>query len=654
MMNFRFKKIKLFLFITLLLPLSAFSQITLPKLISDGMVLQRNTDVKIWGWADPGETIAIDFKDSSYNTTTNENGRWEVTLSDLEAGGPYTMTLKASNTVTIRDIMVGDVWIASGQSNMELPMSRVRPMYEKEIANAQNNAIRYFDVPNTYNFDRPQRQLSSGSWEKTTPETVPNFSAVAYFFASKLNDKYGVPVGIINSSLGGSPAEAWISEGTLQQQFPEYYNEAQLYKDSALVNKIQVSDNARRQAWYRQLNNQDNGYDNPETPWYKADLNTSDWSTTDIPGFWANTELGSLDGVVWFRKEVDIPSEMAGKRVQLNLGRIVDADSVFVNGTFVGTTSYQYPPRWYKVPAGVLKEGTNTIAIRVINERGNGGFFPDKEYKVTDGEQTIDLKGEWKYKTGASMPPLESQTFIRWMPVGLHNAMIAPLLDYRMKGVIWYQGESNTYRPAEYERLFSTMIKDWRNKWNQGTFPFLYVQLANFMKASSQPSESNWARLRESQLKTLSIPKTGMAVTIDVGEWNDIHPLEKKPVGNRLALAARKIAYGEDIVYSGPIYKSMEIKNDRIILNFDHTGSGLMAKGGNELKRFAIAGPDSNFVWANAKVISDSKIAVWSDKVENPVAVRYAWADNPEGANLYNKEGLPASPFRTDNWPATE
>jgi len=272
----------------------------------------------------------------------------------------------------------------------------------------------------------------------------------------------------------------------------------------------------------------------------------------------------------------------------------------------------------------------------------------DKPYKLVAGGQEIDLTGEWQYKLGAVMEPLLPPTFIRWKPLGLYNGMIVPLLNYRIKGVIWYQGEANTRNPFEYRQLFPAMINNWREKWNQGDFPFLYVQLANFMPASPQPSESNWAELREAQLKTLSVPNTGMAIAVDIGEWNDIHPLNKEDVGRRLALAAQKVAYGDNqVVYSGPIYQSMKIKGNKIIISFTNVGSGLIAKGGGELKHFAIADADKKFVWAKAK-IQGNKVVVWNDAISNPVAVRYAWANNPEGANLYNKEGLPTSPFRTD------
>ncbi len=370
----------------------------------------------------------------------------------------------------------------------------------------------------------------------------------------------------------------------------------------------------------------------------------------EVPGYWADTKLGPVNGVVWFIKKVNIPSVMVGKKAKIILGRIVDADSVFINGKFVGTTSYQYPRRRYDIPPDLLKEGENTIAVRVISNIGKGGFVPDKPYEIVAGDTSINLKGEWKFKLGAKMEPLESQTFIRWMPEGLYNAMLAPLLNYRIKGVVWYQGESNVDRPIEYRKLFQALIRDWRAKWNEGNFPFLFVQLPNFMEAKSEPSESNWALLREAQLKALSLPNTGMAVTIDIGEWNDIHPVDKKDVGKRLALAAERIAYGDtNVIFSGPIYKSMKIQGKKVVLSFTNTGSGLTAKDDEKLGGFAIAGPDKHFIWAEAK-IEDNKVIVWNDKIKNPIAVRYAWADDPDKADLYNKEGLPASPFRTDDF----
>ena len=613
------------------------------------MVLQRNTEIKIWGWADENEEITIEFINSTYQTQADENGKWEVKLPQLKAGGPYEMHISGKNEIHITDILIGEVWVSSGQSNMEVSMQRVRPLYESEIAHSRNEMIRYFNLPMNYDFNRAHKDMQSGNWKQAAPENILDFSAISYFYAKKLYQKYQVPVGIINASVGGSPAEAWCSEDVLKKEFPGYYKEAQKFKDSSLRNKITREDNKRMKKWHSTLKQKDKGYKGKK-PWSHPNINTSNWSQMEIPGYWADTELGDLHGSVWFRKQIKLTPNQANKPAELLLGRIVNADSVFINDKYAGNTTYQYPPRRYKIPSEILKRGVNTITIRVVNQSGNGGFVRNKPYKLRFGNTSVDLTGTWKYRLGAKMDRLEGGTFIRWKPVGLYNGMISPLLNYKVKGVIWYQGESNTDRALEYEKLFKTMIKNWRNKWNQEKLPFLYVQLANFMEPDRKPSSSNWALLRESQTKTLSLPNTGMAVTTDLGIWNDIHPLNKKDVAQRLALSAQNVAYGEeDIVHSGPLYESMEVTGNKVSISFKHTGSGLVAKGYDDLKHFAIAGRDSNFVWANAK-IKDNKVIVWHDKIENPTAVRYGWADNPRKANLYNAEGLPASPFRTDDW----
>tara|TARA_Y100000589_G_scaffold327992_1_gene371031 strand:+ start:1823 stop:3751 length:1929 start_codon:yes stop_codon:yes gene_type:complete len=621
------------------------ADIKLPSFIGDGMVLQRNAEVKIWGWASPSERVTISFKDINLETKTKSDGEWMVVLKDLKQGGPYQMVISGTNTITINNILVGDVWLCSGQSNMELPMRRVKPLYKKEIATAQNSRIRYIEIPQRYNFKQPQQNIEKVEWQEVRPETISDFSAVAYFFAKELYDTYQVPIGLINASLGGSPAEAWLSEDALKE-FPHYFNELQQFKNDELIDSIQNYDNNYWKDWHYTVHKKDLG--NKDTPWYSKNLDISNWEEMEVPGYWIDEKLGDKHGVVWFRKDIDVPKSMLNQSLSLELGRVVDSDSVYVNGTFVGTTGYKYPPRWYAIPKDLLVEGENNITVRVINESGNGGFYEDKPYRITSEKDTIDLKGTWKYKLGAEMPAKASQTFIRWKPTGLYNAMIAPLLNYKLKGVIWYQGESNVKNPKEYETLFPCLIENWRAKFNQDNLPFLFVQLANYLKANDTPTESSWAELRDAQLKTLSLPNTAMAVTVDIGEWNDIHPLNKKDVGKRLALAAKKIAYKDsEVVYSGPLFKSYEIKGNKIILEFENTGSGLIAKGG-ELKEFAIAGADKKFVWAKAEIKGD-KVIVTNPNVANPVAVRYAWADNPDEANLYNKENLPASPFKTDN-----
>ena len=634
-------------FYLLLFSRAAFCQVRLPRLVSDRMVLQRGAQARVWGWAAEGETVTIDFNGKTYRATTGTDGKWTVLLSELKAGGPYTMLIRASNHITLQNVLVGDVWVCSGQSNMQLWMGRVKYRYAEVIAHADNPMIRQFIVPGRYDFEEPQDDVTSGRWVSANPESVLEFTAVGYFFAKTLFEKYRVPVGLINASLGGSPAEAWLSEEALKA-FPEHLETVKRFRDSAYRNQIIEKDKAVSDAWYTRLQQLDRGLAEGQRPWYEPDCDTSEWATMNVPGYWADEGLGRVNGVVWFRKEINVPTSMTGKPARLWLGRIVDGDFAYVNGTLVGSVSYQYPPRIYDVPADLLKEGKNVIVVRIISNAGRGGFVLDKPYRLSAAGHNIDLKGPWQYKLGATMDPLPGKTFIEWQPLGLFNGMIAPLLNCRIKGVIWYQGESNTGRALEYRRLFPALIFDWRDKWTQGAFPFLYVQLANFMDAQDQPSESDWAELREAQLRTLAVPNTAMAVTIDLGEWNDVHPLNKEDVGKRLALAARKIAYGDDdVVHSGPIYESMRIERNRIILTFKHRGAGLVGRGGDELKYFAIAGADKKFVWAKARV-EGRNIVVWNENVSQPAAVRYAWADNPEGANLYNREGLPASPFRTD------
>jgi sialate O-acetylesterase len=328
----------------------------------------------------------------------------------------------------------------------------------------------------------------------------------------------------------------------------------------------------------------------------------------------------------------------------------VDADSVFINRKFVGNVTYQYPPRWYDVPENVLVEGRNVIVVRVVNTSGKGGFVPDKSYELRVGETVVDLKGFWKMKSGCTMAALPGQTFIRWKPMGLYNAMIAPLVNYTKKGVIWYQGESNTSNPHEYTRLLTAMIADWRKNFNQKNLPFIYAQLPNYMEAKTEPTESNWAVFREAQAKALKVPKTAMSVNIDAGEWNDIHPLNKKVIGVRLAKQAQKVAYKDNkIIAVATTYKSMKVVGEKIELTFSKTKSFLKTNDAKKLKCFAIAGNDKKFVWAKAE-IKGNKIVVWNENIAQPIAVRYAWADNPSGANLTDNEGNFVSPFRTDNW----
>ena len=620
-----------------------YGQVRIPRLISDGAVFQRDTELRIWGWASTHEEVHLTFKNETYKTKADQNGDWSLLLPAQKAGGPYNMVLRASNTINIENILFGDVWICSGQSNMELPMERVKEKYTYAIKHSENPNIRQFIVPDQYDFKKEHNDLEGGAWSSANPENVLEFSAVAYFFARDLYNQHQIPIGLINAALGGSPVEAWMSETTLKK-FPSSYEEMQKFKDDTLIAEIEHLDEQRNTAWYTELNSKDQGIiASPQ--WQEPNLNDTAWHTMSVPGYWSNHTLGTTNGVVWFRKAINLPKRMAGKPAKLWLGRIVDQDFAYINGELVGTTGYQYPPRRYNVAADVLKEGKNTIAIRVVNNAGKGGFVPDKPYYLAVDQDTLDLSGAWKVRLGAPMPPIEPQTFIRWKPGGLYNKMISPLFNFRIKGVIWFQGESNTNDPSEYSKTFAAMISNWRAKWQQGNFPFIFVQLANFMEETQEPVESNWAALRQEQWKTLTVPNTGMAVTIDLGEWNDIHPLNKEDVGKRLALQARKLAYHENqLIADGPSPKRIVFKKKKVIIHFKDIGQGLLAKNDSKLHYFSIAADGKHFTWAKAK-IKGNRVIVWEEGISSPTAVRYAWSNNPATANLYSKNGLPAAPF---------
>jgi sialate O-acetylesterase len=624
----------------------AIGQIKLPRLVRDSMVLQRDARVKIWGWASPGEKIKLSFIGKKYKATAAKNGKWEIMMSSLNTGGPYTMELEGKNKIQLKDVLVGDIWICSGQSNMVHQMELHSVRYAEDIAQANYPQIRHFFIPTLTDITGPREDLPTGYWKSATPTDVRQFSAVAYFFAKSIYDDYHIPIGLINASVGGTPIEAWTSEEGLKD-FPALLSTIQKNKDTAYVNDL----TRRAQNRAPRPRQQDKGLIASPT-WYDPAYVPKGWHTINIPGYWEDQGIRNLDGVVWYRKEIDIPASMTNMPARVFLGRIVDADFLYINGVSVGNTTYQYPQRRYTVAPGVLKAGKNIFVVRVINNFGKGGFVPDKPYYVEAAGQSMDLKGYWQYKVGDVFVPQEGGgggIAFQNQPAALYNAMVAPLINYTIKGFLWYQGEANTGRAADYAKLQPAMIADWRNKWNNPNAPFLYVQLPGFMDISYLPSESQWAALRESQLKSLSVPNTGMAVAIDLGEWNDIHPDNKKDVGIRLALAAQKIAYGRrDIVYSGPIYQSATIEGDKINISFSNTGSGLATSDGEVVNQFAIAGADKKFVWANAK-IEGNRVVVWNENIKQPMYVRYAWADNPDGANLINKEGLPASPFRTDN-----
>ncbi len=509
------------LFLTLLCE----AKVKLPVILSNGMVLQREQNIQVWGNADPGEQVTVHFLKKKYTTQAGEDGNWKVTLPPTKAGGPYTMAI---NGVELKNILIGDVYLCSGQSNMELPINRVTDMFRDEIATYSNPMIRHIKVPLNYNFHKSQEDIKPTEWKELNPVDGMQFSALAYFFAKEMYEKNKIPVGLINSAVGGSPIEAWISEEGLKP-FPKYLSDRDLYRLDEYVEAIRKTDRMKQNRWSEVLYKNDPGLHEP-TKWFDAAYDDTDWQTFDLfDTGWSNNGINPNNGSHWFRKEIEISEKQVSGQATLRLGCIVDADSVYVNGTFVGTIAYQYPPRIYKLPEGLLKVGKNTVTVRLISYGGRPRFVPDKPYKIVFNNNELSLEGIWKYKQGAPMPASTGGTTFQYIPTGLYNAMIAPLRNLSFKGAIWCQGESNTGRYNEYYDLLTSMIADWRTKL-ASQVPFVIVELAEYGKPDG------WDLFRQVQRRVANdTPNAALAPAKDLGEWNDIHPLNKKAVGIRVA-----------------------------------------------------------------------------------------------------------------------
>lgn len=611
------------------------AEVSLPRLISDGAVLQRDKTIPLWGYGAEGEAVELRLDNRLIGQAVTRNGRWQVQLPAQGAGGPHQISVKGQNEVQVKDLYFGDVWVASGQSNMEMPMARLAEAYPADLAAAHFPLIRQFGVPQKYNFKAPQQDLTDGRWMQATAADIQHFSALAYYFARDLQQQINVPVGILNNALGGSPVEAWLSEEALQA-FPEALAEAKKFKDDAYIAEITAADAAKNQAWYGDLAARDQGL-HAATPWFSQDFDDSNWKSITLPGFLPEP----FTGVWWLRQAITLSEQQAKQATVLRLGSIVDADEAYLNGQKIAETTYQYPPRRYEIPVGLLKAGVNQLAVRITSTQGKTGLMPDKPYWIGSDQQQIALSKTWKMQLGAAAKPLPGDTFIRWKPLGLYNGLTAPLTWLPVKGVIWYQGESNVGAYAQYQQRFERMIADWRQAWQQPDLPFLYVQLANFLEKTNQPTDSSWAGLREAQRLTQQVPHTAMVVALDTGEWNDIHPVDKRTLGQRLALAARALAYQEKLPYRGPEIASVTAEAQQLRLSFQFAEQGLVLKqGGNA---FAIAGKDGRYVWAKVQQQGD-QLLLSAAEVPQPVTVRYGWADNPN-AVLYNGVGLPASSF---------
>ncbi len=657
----------------LMLTLSAQNIIEVPSIFSDNMVLQQKSSAPIWGKGNPGDNLTVKTSWGEVSkTVVGKDGKWFTKIKTPKAGGPYEINLTIGDSkINYKNVMIGEVWLCSGQSNMEMPLMGWPPTDTiagsvNAINNSNNSNIRFFTVKKSFSTN-PEFNCE-GIWEESNQSTSPSFSAAAYFFGKKLFDELKIPIGLINSSWGGTPIEAWISSKFLTKN-ADYKNFVSDFSESVVKFEeqkkwieshrlIDVREIEQNNKW-KNLN-----FDDDEIA--LKDYNDCNWHEMDLPNGWENSEVGNFDGVVWFRKKIEIPESWLGKNLIVELSTIDDMDITFVNGTKVGgyeVDGYWRTLRSYAVPKEIIDDNTVSIAVRVIDTQGGGGIWGQKELMKIypeNSEDFIPINGLWKYLPVAEyiagkffvygaknsefykrpyLPiPLSATT-----PTLLYNAMIHPIIPFTIKGVIWYQGESNTINPKGYEKLFPLMIKNWREDFRIGEFPFYYVQIAPYKYDEGTQSQ----KLREAQLKTLSVKNTGMAVTLDIGDPFNIHPSNKKDVGERLALWALAKNYDKKVGYSGPIYKSKKRIGDRLVLSFDHD-QGMYLITENGLTNFEIAGEDKVFIKA-AVFIEERKVHVYNPAIPKPVAVRYCWNDTAEGT-LFNKYGLPASSFRTDEW----
>jgi len=625
-------------------------------MFSDNMVLQREMRDPVWGWAPPGTTVKVSIENKSETAVAGTDGRWMVKIGPIPVGGPYTLTVAGPKVVTFKDVLVGDVWICSGQSNMEFGVGNLKNA-DEEIAKADYPTLRLFMEPRIVSAE--PLDYTGGDWKVCTPANLKSdgvwggFSAVGYFFGKKLNEDLKIPIGLIHTSWGGTPAQAWTSAKELGDKLPEFRtNLAQL--EAIREAKRHPSQNGENPfvAWYKK---NDPG-SAAEPGWADPAVDDSGWKSMNVPGFFQEAglpEFVNQQSVVWLRKEVDLPAEVASKDATVHL-LVDDNDATWVNGTKVGATDGYNVKRSYKVPANVLHAGKNVIAVRVTDTQAPGGIYGDPAGLSIEfaGADPVSLAGPWKLKLGTAINqtnPLPA-TFQDNpnAPTVLYNGMIQPIVPYGIKGAIWYQGESNAGQAYQYRTLLPTMIGSWQKSWDQGYFPFLIVQLAGFNHAPVNPGDDQWAELREAQWMTAQkVRHAGIATAIDIGEENDIHPKNKQEVGRRLALVAEAQDYHMNVVSSGPTYRSMRIDGSKIRVSFDNLGGGLVSKD-SLLQGFAIAGDDHKWFWADANIDGNS-VVVSSSSVPYPVAVRYSWATFLN-SSLYNKAGLPAFPFRTDKW----
>lgn len=623
------------------------AKVTLPRLFQPGMVLQRGKPIPVWGKADAGQTVSVTFNKKQYTTTADTAGNWRLDLPKMKAGGPFRMTV---NELVLDSILIGDVWLCSGQSNIDVTIERVYPMYVREIDTYENPSIRLFRVQNETDTHGTRDDIGPTpiNWKPLNRQNAWYFSAIGYFLGKRMFEKTGVPQGIIVNSWGGTPIEAWLPADSLRRDFPLLLKRTQLYQNDPYVRAQASANQQASMQWQRLLDGSDPGI---SQDWTAAGYDDSGWATVDqYATGWAQKNGRGIVGSLWLRQHIHVDKAHAGKPARLLLGTLFDRDQTYLNGRPIGHTDYQYPPRRYDIPEGLLREGDNVLTVRFINKYGTVHFIKEKPYLLAFGDDrfsqnplpadTLPLSREWKFRPGAEMPACPGgDVALQNLPTTLYNAVLHPLAPYALSGVVWYQGESNAGNPAPYARLLQKLMGGWRSRWNEPRLPFVIVQLANFMEPSEQPQNSGWAQLREAQRTVaLADPHAELAVINDLGEAVDIHPLRKKEAAERIALGFDRLVYNNKVKLS-PQPVAARTDGNGVVVTLDQP----LQPG--ELHEFEVAGPDGVFRNVRATTRGDGS-EVRLDTGGHPVhTVRYAWKNNPARANARSLTGLPMSSF---------